>query len=300
MSPQEVQVKRRTTMTQEMSEFILFILCACFAFSGTIANSISLSYFVGLVRSKTRPTNIIGHSNSSIFLTLALFDLLVCITTGCRVTLKLLSPHLGLAIIQKSPRVVLAALLLISVDITSFLTCILSVVRALNLLKPYFLVDHLLIGVSIVIYILIDIALGIPQFVGIVFANVASIVRIGMLLLIFIIVVLCNAFCMVKLSQSNTAKWKRHSTITVAILSFIFCVTNVGYIIVFGYSLLFSWAEEGEISRAYQLLFLHFLLPFNSTCNPMVYFGRSLKMRKHLTKICRKQIGHFKNPTIQN
>ena len=252
------------------------------------------------VRSKTRPTNIIGHSNSSIFLTLALFDLLVCITTACRATLKLLSPHLGLAIIQKSPRVVLAALLLISVDITSFLTCILSVVRALNLLKPHFLVDHLLIGVSIVIYILIDIALGIPQFVGIVFANVASTVRIGMLLLIFIIVVLCNAFCMVKLSQSNTAKWKRHSTITVAILSFIFCVTNVGYIIVLGYSLLFSWAEEGEISRAYQLLFLHFLLPFNSACNPMVYFGRSLKMRKHLTKICRKQIGHFKNPTIQS
>ena len=282
-------------MSQVMLDMILAIFSGILALLGTVTNCLSLSYFVTLVRAKNRPTNL-ENSVSWVLLILAMFDLLVCTFAAGRVISMSGSPTENLPLVsenatQNLPYIIFTGLLFVSSDTTAFLTCVMSVMRTINLLRPRYKMSLKLIGSSILVYSLIVISVSYLMRSA---PALASFLKFFILSLILITVIVSNAICMVKLYDSDTVEWKKRATITVAILSLIFCITNMGYIVICGRFLLF---EKDKVPTAYVIVFLYILLPFNSACNPIVYFVRSTKIRRHLRDIWRKFVGLVRQDT---
>ena len=127
--------------------------------------------------------------------------------------------------------------------------------------------------------------------------EVVGIVQFSILACVFLIVVLLNVICLVKLyfsPASQKENWKRKATTTVMILSVIYCVCNVGAVAVYGAENIWNY-----YSMPIELVDVSYfiLLPLNSACNPVVYLMRKEEMRSHVRTLwgrlagcmCRKE-----------
>ena len=111
---------------------------------------------------------------------------------------------------------------------------------------------------------------------------------------LFLVVIMANTLTMGKLffSKSQTKKCssgKRKATITVGIISGIYCVCNIGFIVIAGIPL-FSKSIYRSIPIQVIDALIYILLPLNSACNPLVYMFRRADMIPYFKALWKKLI----------
>ena len=110
----------------------------------------------------------------------------------------------------------------------------------------------------------------------------------------FITVVLSNIFSLLKLycsqsSHEETRENKRKATTTVAIISAIYCVCNIGFVINVGKLAMFNTNLDAVM---FEIVY-YILLPLNSTSNPLVYLIRKEDMRMYIKKLSDRYSGRL-------
>ena len=268
----------------------IIVFSVVIAVFGTAANTLSLSYFRSVIRSGDR-TRYSDTSTTELFIALNIYDLLVSISAA------FYNPVL---IIYDSyvMHVIAYVVCLISMLMTGFITCLLAVVRAIHLVSPLHVINWRTINISLAVYsttVVLLTGFYLQQSLSLHLAvtfGMKFVVHIFFQILagVFLTVVFTNVISFVKLyfSQSVLAI-KRKATITVVIISVIYCVCNLGFIVIFG-SYLFSLQTYKLIPHEIEHISIFILLPLNSACNPLVYLMRKEDMRTHVKKLCGKVV----------
>ena len=280
-------------MTEPQKDFLttvkfgLPVASSVLCIVGTLANTISLIYFVQK-KNKTNGDKLLMLLNS--------VDLLLCacaaVDTIC-LSLYLQSGYDGRYAYAFITFLVPYILL---VDGTAYVTCILSVTRAIGIARPFYQIQgKLLLIVGIIVFIvteLIQVILllksgGIP----------GSSVRIAISLLVLLIVLCAMVVAVYKLTKKDIEAAERLSqnnkkaTFTVVILSGLFFVFNSVFLGL-TVNLLFN---HGNLNKDNQALILTYIglfiaVPLNSSINPIIYLVRKRDMREFFVqnfgKIC--------------
>ena len=248
--------------------------------TGLTTNLLSLSYFVTQRKNNDRLVKT-ASLNRKLFILLNVFDIIVCTSVSAMFFSIVLDGEMGR---------VAQSVFNVAVQCTGFITCLLCMVRTTSIIWPHYPVDTKVLFVAFTCFCLLMIALEThnPRGEKIRYAKFITI------LLMFAIVILSNILCILKLASSQLASWKREATITIAILSFIYCALNTGFLVVFGIHI-FKCKSKNKltfcVNPTFEVISPLVLLPLNSACNPIVYFIRNVEMRKYMTKIVRKVSG---------
>jgi hypothetical protein len=116
----------------------------------------------------------------------------------------------------------------------------------------------------------------------------------------FITVVATNAVAVGKLlltkTQQETRRTTRKATITVGIISAIYCVCNIEILVYLGiiyylYPFPFSRGIHPSGLDKLKYISLNILVPLNSACNPVVYLMRKADMRVYLKSTWNRMLG---------
>ena len=261
---------------------------------GTVTNLLSLSYFITQRNFNNRKsrTEVI---NKILFTALNVFDILVCIFLSAKLLVRIFRDGQKMSLWIIAPFIV-------SVQTTGFITCLLSVIRAISIIRPRHQLNVRILVGAIICY-----------FGLIIYLNterpeedkdedkdedkeedkekdkIAMTARFLIVLGMFAVVILCNIVCIVKLAYSKVASWKREATITMGILSAVYCVFNTGFLVVYGFKV-FKCGVDVKVcfSAKFEVTSVYILLPMNSASNPVVYFLRNREMRRYLKNVWRK------------
>ena len=282
-----------------MSKEVIFGVSVLIAISGTISNSLSLSYFIGLIRSTPRVhRGNTGCLTTKLFAALNIFDLIVSVSSTFVVVVFFFFENV--AWLTEAAAFILRT----SLYATTFLTCLLAVVRAINLTFPLNVINWTAVKGSILVYNVfiiilqlvyllrfikaISIAIDIVTLLNAVLFNI----ELFTLVAAFLIVVVSNIVSLgtLYLTQSEkTTTWRttRKATVTVAIISAIYCICNITYIVAMGITSYTMITEdralfEKLVPRELINISYFILLPLNSAINPVVYLTRKADMRSYV------------------
>ena len=170
---------------------------------------------------------------------------------------------------------------------TYFVTCLLSFRRVLNLLLPLYQVKRKSLNIAMVFFLLLLATLEICFWAleqkfdedNNPIEKSRSLIRVALIL----VIILSNILSFMKLRKSFTLdnhKRTRYATVTVAILSGIFCACNIGPMIGSGiYAFDVEKYHSMDDSFSLRDIFYSILVPLNSACNPVVYITRRSDMR---------------------
>ena len=239
---------------------------------GTVSNILSLSYFVTQRQSDDRQSAT-EAINKRLFILLNSYDVIVCVSlTGLLLTFTLDGPL----------ELLVAAFVtfMFTVLSTSFITCSLAVIRAISITWPRHQLRSKVIFLALTLYSMVAMTLVLVP------VDASYIIEFLILISIFLVVLLCNGLCVAKLVNSQIVSWKRDATITIGVLSVLYCTLNMGFLVDFGLRISKCELEWGELCPSkYPYLTAtnsFILLPLNSACNPIIYFVRNAAMRKYL------------------
>ena len=277
----------------DATHYGLAISSVLIAVTGIGSNSLSLSYFIAQLGSTAVPQVRKNCTTSRLFMVLNVFDLRLCVYSTLMIIIWVEVLDLGFTTVFKCFCVVYQVLL---INLTSFITCVMAVIRATDLLFPF---DgkrgrRTATYVSIFVYSILTFSLAALEMLHVSERKLSNDVTQVVLSLIaanmtgiFVIIIISNMICMIKLyfsASQRIAHETRHATVTVGILSLIYCLCNAGFI----YDRV-SYATTLVLpGHIHSIVFHSILLPLNSACNPVVYFTRKADMRLHLTKLWRK------------
>ena len=269
---------------------ILTVFSILIAIFGTLSNSLSLSYFIKIIRSNRQRRNT-DAPTTKLFAALNVVDLLVSLTASSAVISNIDFVTLYY---------VLTETLRASVFITGLLTCLLAVIRTINLVFPLHVINWTAVKVIPVICSVVVVTCEIFHIAGN-WSNFAAARKItvafkiprifGFLVQasVFLTVVLTNitSLCTLNFSQSShteTRNIKRRATITVSIISAIYCVCNIGFMVFFG---IYTFSEPNSlitmaVPTEVRYISNYILLSLNSACNPVVYLIRKEDMRSYV------------------
>ena len=271
--------------TKESVKTTIQVLGYLITIFGILGNSLSLFYFI----SKSSTNSRSGESDTStthLFVSLNIFDIIVCVASFIILTIDYnIDPESEIYLSVGD------AVFFLAQEMTYFVTCLLSFRRVLNLLLPLYLVKRKTLNIAMVIFLLLMTTIEIcfwalqqkfdeddnPM------EKSRSLIRIALIL----VIILSNILSFMKLRQSfalDNHKRTRYATVTVAILSGIFCACNIGPMIGSG---IFAFDAElySSIDDSISLhdIFYSVLIPLNSACNPVVYITRRSDMRNFFT-----------------
>ena len=254
---------------------------------GTFANLTSLIYFVKK-KDKTIGDKLLMLLNS--------VDLLLCI---CATVLSAFLSYVeggGNVLDIEVPFLVITVLHYLLIDGTAYVTCLLSVTRAIGIVSPFYQIrGKLLVILGITVFVMIEL-LQTPTIVGIrgIFSPGPRLVISPLVML----TVLCATIVAVyKLTRAdlqgateNVSRNNRKATWTVVILSALFLVFNSILLgVMWQFLVMWRFVNHGTATLFYFLYFL--AIPLNSTINPIVYLTRKSDMRqffiKNYQKFCR-------------
>ena len=280
-----------TTVTMYSTELMdhvtpAAVLSVLIAIFGTVANSLSLSYFIKIIRSSSGTRNS-DSSTTKLFAALNVLDLLVSVSCAFLFLYFSIFNH-DLVVTWQ----IVGHVLLIPVLMTGFLTCLLAIVRAIHLILPFNRINWEIVCVSIAIHssiVVFVVILSVSSDKTLI-RQVCINILFLMLASVLLTVVSTSAVCLIKLSiwrSSHGETWKRKATKTVAILSVIYCLCNAGGIVIAGTSL-YSRNTYSSIPLELEHISNFVLVPLNSACNPVVYLIRREDMRAHVRVLCGK------------
>ena len=263
---------------------ITFAFSAVIAMTGTLVNALSLSYFMSKIKVGTLTRNA-DATTTKLFVLLNVSDLLLSISA--------LSYFASLQIYDRFPSFLAVSYLTFSIAVfaTSFLTCSLAVIRAIYLVLPLHAIKWWLVKVSMILFgVVVFFLLSMRSiFTPTTSAIITSIVyhaRFFIVVTSFIVVLVSNGLAMGKLLCSHSmikkcSTIKRNSTITVGIISVLYCIFNIGFLVI-AVVPLHSMKSYRNIPIEIVDTLVYIALPLNSACNPVVYFIRRSEMRSYL------------------
>ena len=276
------------TETSTTALAALSILIAAF---GLLFNTLSLSYFINTIVSNRGSTKN-DASTTSLFTALNIFDLMVSLTSSFEFLLYLFGND------SLTSYKVLKTVCSVSVFLTGCITCLLGAVRIIHLLFPLREINRTAVKLSIAVYtafvIVLEVLIWQQKLTNGETRAYYFLLDIEFLVLVsvFLTVVFVNVISLLKLyltQPSGRETWKRKATITVAILSAIYCVCNIGFIVVFASETkTFSVWSFSSIPRELVHVSYFILLPLNSACNPVVYLIRREEMRSYVINLWRR------------
>ena len=268
-----------------------FPMSALLTLMGISVNLLSLSYFLTQGKSNIR-LSATQALNKKLFIFLNSLDILVCISLiGMLLSLSLNGRFSELSF--QIPKTIF----IVTVLCTGFITSLLALIRAISIIWPHHHFKIKLINAASLCFGLVMIIVeALPHVLSahdndkLVVEMVATSVT---LVAMFFIVICSNIVCMKRLASSQITPWKREATITIGILSVLYCTLNVGFLVVFGFHTFMCPTEEDLFCThpVFETICLYVLLPLNSACNPIVYFVRNPEMRRYLTNRGRRITG---------
>ena len=265
---------------------ILILLVFVEGFGGAITNILSLSYFLNKDRKSLA---------SKLMILLNTTDALVCISALIVLIL------LVMAAVGKLPLhifLVTAPWFQLLVGATAFSTALLSITRTISLLRPFYQINQKVIALSIALYWIYVLLIYFPLYSPM-SEEVVDVYSMCELTLFILIVATCSVICMLKLrsdrNMPNTDQTRRRATVTILIISVLFCVVNMAYLsgVIYSQFILKAVAENGTVENVGDLfvtiLYTVFVgVPLNSTINPLIYFARKKEMRAFINTTCSK------------
>ena len=183
---------------------------------------------------------------------------------------------------------------------TGFTTCMLSVIRCVSLYSPFYKVNKIGVAISTVVFmgfaltrdLTLLFILDRKVYERIFKEKIHLSIILGDIGLMIAVTSIVNTISMVTLilgkdtipAQSRTTSVK--ATVTVAILSVLFCFFNVFYMIgnVLGFN------KSGE--RNYGIIGyfgIFYAIPCNSAINPLIYLIRKKEMKEYILSLIRKK-----------
>ena len=281
-------------MVSHIGTISLMVVLGMIPVLGTVANSLSLTYFI-----KTRRNRQITISR--LFILLNTFDLMVCISG----TAELLS-NLWKSESSSFASRVLLGILLTSVQLTWFCTCLLAITRAINITLPlHFHINWKIVNVATAIYGLIALSSGVlqvldhfPEHFSNAVEDKVEVVEFILLAVMYFLILVSNIVCVVMIyahaHRAENSPWepKREATVTVLILSVCFLLLNTGFMVRYGMDALQTKSNFLHFPFSF-LIFDRVLLLLNSAVNPVVYFFRNTELRLWLTTLGRNALNFF-------
>ena len=253
---------------------------------GTPANIVSLTYFY----KHDRTTATMG---SRLLILLNSFDLLVCISAiGVNVFYNL-GIHASNIETLYMAEDIFKVLFRVSTLCTGFTTCLLTITRSISLVKPFYeinqfrvatasLVHATIVAVMEILLLVLFETERVPWDFYLKAQYIVLIVELVDLIVIFLLVVISNIFSVASLRKSQSIAVNNHAiakqaTITIFILSTLFCSLNLAFIV----SLLCN-STKVSIPPTVSWIAMWLALPLNSALNPLVYIWRKEPMRRYL------------------
>ena len=260
------------------------LICVC----GTISNTISLSYFI------KRENDGLGNR---LLMLLNTLDLLVCLSGTVAAILHAytnwddqdeLQLHISILIYRGF------------VESTGFATCLLSVTRAISIAAPFCTMKGKYVCFAAGFKFCYYFGLGVWRIYS--YHIYIQYVELIIYCAIFITVLISNMVSASKLLKRDNGLGEetlpdaiKQATLTVFILSALFCFFNAIYIVLLciTYNMVhnqnndpdFTYSEEFTTSTTVALLAGYTLsMPLNSAFNPVVYFYRKQGMRDYINE----------------
>ena len=279
---------------------ILTVVSIPIAVLGIVSNLLSLSYFItertGFNTTPQQRSNL----TSRLFMTLNVFDLLVCVSMPL---LEVTRYHESW-IIGNFLHDIFFTVYHCSMYLTGFITCIIAVTRAVDLIWPFcnkngrrtvthtaILVYSVIILASVTAHTLTDNYISGSDYD--VLAYTSSLLLLVIPTATFAVVIIPNLLCMVQLLNTGShgvgSTNTRHATVTVGIISLVYCFCNVGFITNEIFEAIYS-DEVLPWPTALKNTFSIVMVPLNSACNPAVYFLRKAEMRLYLGDLWRRVV----------
>jgi hypothetical protein len=278
-----------TTEYGESQRVVTLFLSVLIAIEGTATNALSLSYFfIAVGWENMRRTN---DYTTILFSALNILDLSLSISALLYFT--------SLQAYDVAPLFLKACYIIFTLFLftTSFLTCLLAVVRAIYLVFPFHIINWGLVKVSMLVYGIVCVALlslrvSIPIDHMTVTLTIVYDLRFSIVAILFLVVLFSNALAMIKLflvrsNRDVCSEENRKATVTVGIISVLYCVYNIGFIIMAGFSV-FSPSSYENISIQIIDILVYIAIPLNSACNPVVYLCRNSDMRSYLKTVWKR------------
>ena len=257
---------------------------------GTLANLTSLVYFI------KKSAKTLGDK---MLMSLNCVDLLLCICataeTACMSYYHWSDANGGNMLIIM---ICIALFYVLLIDGTAYMTCLLSVTRAIGIAAPFYqMKSKLLVILGIIVFVMIEF-IQIIFFLGTAAESLRAFgnVRLLMSLLIMLTVVGGTIVAVYKLMRDDLPgaaervnRNNRRATWTVVILSVLFLVFNL---ILLGVTMNI-FVNTGHIQEDPSVLALSFFclflaIPLNSAINPIVYITRRSDMRQFFVQNSRK------------
>lgn len=283
-------------MTEPQKDFLttvkfgLPVASSVLCIVGTLANTISLIYFVQK-KNKTNGDKLLMLLNS--------VDLLLCACAAVdTICLSLYQSEDDARYAYAFMTFLIPYILL--VDGTAYVTCILSVTRAIGIALPFYQIQgKLLVIVGIIVFLVTEL-IQVISFVLLLLRSRAGgilgpYVRIAISLLVLLIVLCAMVVAVHKLTKKDIRAGERLSqnnkkaTFTVVILSGLFFVFNSVFL-----GMCINLFSHGNIlnndTQALILIYigLFIAVPLNSSINPIIYLVRKRDMREFFVQNFRK------------
>ena len=277
-----------------MTQVLHSVISGLLAVIGTATNSVSLSYFV---RKETRGLG------SRLLILLNAFDLIVCLSASLVVLFNTLKDTervcdtagqcevaSGLGRLFEESANVFRLCFRITTQCTGFTTVLLSATRTTSIILPFYNIHGRTIALAVAAHSLLITAMETTvialywvrsSFLPKAF-QLMSWVELVVLGLIVLLVVLSNTVSIAKLQTGYATRMtelNKRATVTVIILSLLFCVFNTALIVMLGVGLYGTQLHPTII-----WLSLWVALPLNSATNPLVYIWRKQPMRQYLQR----------------
>ena len=176
-----------------------------------------------------------------------------------------------------------------SVHVTGFITCMLVITRFINTVWTAYLLDCFAMTIAAVLYSFVAVSLEVGPYIFGTGYDVAFILQFALLTSIFLVVIVFNVVILTKLntvqSEEHDTAQRRHTTHTVMVLSCIYCLCNLGNLVVLVDNIA---GDSFTVPVVLSLISTYIVLPLKSACNPMVYVVRPEEMRTRLRHTWKK------------
>ena len=257
---------------------------------GVSANLLSLFYFIRVEEHR-------GVANK-LFILLNSLDLLVSLTAPGVVIVYQLPVHgAGVDSLMHG----LKLLFKIGVQSTAYTTCLISVTRTICLARPFYRVKVRVLVVCTVVFV---VCVPVCCEVLVLYllytrsgyrARVEGVIQymtLSILAAVFIVVVSSNIVSVYQLRRSKDVDGpnkeitalNHRATITVLILSILFCLLNITFMIVLGCNVSNTCLPSSLLGW----FSFWIAIPLNSCLNPCVYFARKQDMRDYVREVWRR------------
>ena len=205
---------------------------------------------------------------------------------------------------------------------TVFATCLISVTRAIKVVRPFFSIRGSWVAASFCLFCLCETAIQITysycdyclvsrrcytysfqyhEYVAyyILPMTISSVITLNVIT-VFISTMITAYRLMKSKIQGTISESNRHATVTILILSTTFCLFNLSVIFYLKIILFINFGIIDVNETTYNLMnvsyyiALHLMMCANSAVNPIIYLTRKEEMRRHVSETCRALVGWFR------